>query len=258
MQTAFDHNFFKHLNDSRIKEGLPASTAFSLVGKLMAFSPFKAIVFIFEWITGFILALPVPLYSTVVYLIITHLPGLPSFAGMYLRSIYYRRKLKRMESNVLIDHNVFFAFPDTVELSAFSYIDKNVTIMSKTCKIGRRVHLAPGVFVSGGGHFEIEDYACIATGSKIITSTEVLQDGARCSGPMADPQQRNVFRSQVLIKKDAFIGANVTVLPGVTVEQGSVAAAGITLTKDTEPWGIYLGSRATKVKVREQVKWEDN
>ena len=130
--------------------------------------------------------------------------------------------------------------------------------MSRTSKVGRRVHIAPRVFVSGGGDFEIEDYACIATNSNIITSTEVLKDGARCSGPMVSADQRNVLRGKVLIKKDAFIGANVTILPDVTVAQGSIAAAGITLAKSTEPWGIYLGARTQKLAVREPVMWPDN
>ena len=83
----------------------------------------------------------------------------------------------------------------------------------------------------------LQDYECIATNSNIITSTEVLKDGARCSGPMVSAKQRNVLRSQVRILKDAFIGANVTILPGVTVAQGSVIGAGVTLAKDPEPWG---------------------
>ena len=205
-----------------------------------------------------VLCLPIPVYSWLVYFWVTNSRGLPHFFGMYLRGLYYRGKLGRMESNVFIDQGVFFAFPKTVELSEFSYIDKNVIIMSKTTRVGRRVHIAPRVFVSGGGDFEIEDYACIATNSNIITSTEVLKNGARCSGPMVSADQRNVLRSRVRILKDAFIGANVTILPGVKVEVGSVAGAGITLAKDTEPWGIYVGMRAERRSSRDPVRWEDD
>jgi acetyltransferase-like isoleucine patch superfamily enzyme len=144
------------------------------------------------------------------------------------------------------------------ELKEFSYIDKNVIIMSRTAKVGRRVHIAPRVFVSGGGDFEIEDYACIATNSNIITSTEILKDGTRCSGPMVSAAQRNVHRGKVLIKKDAFIGANATLLPGVTVAEGSVAGAGVTIAKDTMSWGIYVGAKTQQLGQREPVKWPDD
>lgn len=175
---------------------------------------------------------------------------------MYLRGLYYRRKLGRMASNVFIDQGVFFAFPRGVERAELSFIDKNVIIMSKTAKVGRRVHIAPRVFVSGGGDFEIADYACIVTNSNIITSTEVLKDGARCSGPMVPVHQRNVLRSRVRIERDAFIGANVTILPGLTVAQGSVAGAGVTLARDTDPWGIYVGPKAERKADRQPVRWE--
>ena len=75
---------------------------------------------------------------------------------------------------------------------------------------------------------------------------------------MVSAKQRNVLRSQVRILKDAFIGANVTILPGVTVAQGSVIGAGVTLAKDTEPWGIYVCPRATLIAQREPVIWEDD
>lgn len=178
--------------------------------------------------------------------------------GMYLRALYYRGRLGKMESNVFIDQNVFFAHPKSVELKEFSYLDKGVIVMSKTAVVGRRVHIAANVFISGGGDFEIEDYACIATSSNIITSTEIIRSGARCSGPMASIDQRNILRGKVLIKKDAFVGANVTILPDVVVGEGSVAAAGITISKSTEPWKIYIGQKAQAISERERVNWPEN
>lgn len=122
----------------------------------------------------------------------------------------------------------------------------------------RRVHIAPRVIVTGGGQFEIEDYAGVSSGATIITSSEVLKDGARCCGPMVDPAQRNVLRGRVVIEKDAFIGANATILPNVTIGRGSVAGADATIRKSTEPWTIHAGPRAQKIGMREPVKWEDD
>lgn len=258
MKLAFDHRFFAHVNESSRKEKGRASRVMELAEAMLKRSWVVFPLAIIENLTGKILTLPIPIYSSLVYATITGMRGLPHFGGMYFRALYYREKLGKMEPNVLIDQNVFFAYPNGIELSEFSYIDKNVTIMSLTAKVGRRVHIAPRVFVSGGGNFEIEDYACIATGSNIITSTEILKDGARCSGPMVSADQRNVFRGKVTIRKDAFIGPNVTLLPGVTISQGSVVGAGVTIAKPTEEWGIYVGARAEKISSREPVKWPDN
>lgn len=258
MKLVFNHLLLRHINESAVKERGRASGALLKAEVLLSKGWVAGPLGVLEYIASFLLTLPIPVYSSVVFAIVTQARGLPHYSGMYLRALYYRKKLGLMEPNVFIDQNVFFAHPETVELKEFSYIDKGVIIMSKTAKVGRRVHIAPRVFVSGGGDFEIEDYACIATNSSIITSTEVLKNGARCSGPMVSASQRNVFRGKVHIKKDAFIGANVTILPGVTVEQGSVAAAGITLSKATEPWGIYLGAKTQKLASREPVAWPDD
>ena len=113
------------------------------------------------------------------------------------------------------------------------------------------------VYSSVVGGLRDEDYACIATGSSIITSTEVLKDGARCSGPIVSADQRNVFRGKVTIKKDAFIGPHVTASSGVT--GGEVrGGAGVTIAKNTDEWGIYVGARAEKISSRAPVKWPDN
>lgn len=258
MKLVFDHRMFRHINESARKEQGHTSRAMELAESMLQRRWVVWFLGIFEHAAGFILALPIPLYSSVVYGLITGMRGLPHFWGMYARALYYRNKLGLMECNVFIDQGVFFAYPKRVMLKEFSYIDKNVIIMSRTAKVGRRVHIAPRVFVSGGGDFEIEDYACIATNSNIITSTEVIKDGTRCSGPMVSAVQRNVFRGKVLVKKDAFIGVNATLLPGVTIAEGSVAGAGVTIAKDTKPWGIYVGAKAQLLSQRDPVIWPEN
>ena len=96
------------------------------------------------------------------------------------------------------------------------------------------------------------------TGADLLLTLPIIKDGTRCSGPMVSADQRNVFRGKVLIKKDAFIGVNVTLLPGVTVAEGAVAGAGVTIAKNTDPWGIYVGAKAQQLGQRDPVKWPDN
>ncbi|MBR1536811.1 MAG: hypothetical protein IJ630_07725 [Treponema sp.] len=47
-----------------------------------------------------------------------------------------------------------------------------------------------------------------------------------------------------------WIGANVTILDGVTVASGCVLAAGSVVTKSTEPNGVYAGVPARRIKER--------
>lgn len=255
---AFDHNMLAHINDGRIAEGRQASALIALAGKFLR-HPFIYVPLGFiEKVLGVFLALQIPLYSSLVHSWISNSRGLPYFFGMYLRALYYRRVLGLMESNVFIDEGVIFSHPKGVILREFSYVDKKSMLLCQRVSVGRRVHIAPNVLVSGGGTLEIEDYACVATGTSIITSTEVLKDGARCSGPMVAPSQRNVVRGHVQIEKDAFIGPHVVILPNIVVKQGSVIAAGVTVAKNTEPWGIYVGEKGKKISYRDPVKYPDN
>ena len=70
----------------------------------------------------------------------------------------------------------------------------------------------------------------------------------------------------VQIGNDVWIGHNACVLPGVTVGNGAVCAAGAVVTKDVEPYAIVAGVPAKKIKMRfdgelirriEACKWWD-
>lgn len=54
----------------------------------------------------------------------------------------------------------------------------------------------------------------------------------------------------VIINDDVWIVANVTILKGVKIGEGSVIAAGSVVTKDVEPYCIYGGVPAKKLKHR--------
>lgn len=54
----------------------------------------------------------------------------------------------------------------------------------------------------------------------------------------------------VIIQDGVWISSNVTILKGVTVGEGAVIAAGAVVTKDVEPYTIYAGIPAKKIKNR--------
>jgi galactoside O-acetyltransferase len=52
----------------------------------------------------------------------------------------------------------------------------------------------------------------------------------------------------------AGLGTNVVVMPNVTIGEGSVVGACSLVTKDTEPWTVYVGVPARAVKIRPREK----
>lgn len=52
----------------------------------------------------------------------------------------------------------------------------------------------------------------------------------------------------VYIEDEAWIGANVVILPGVTIGRCCVIGAGSVVNSDTEPYSVYAGTPARKIR----------
>ncbi|WP_377161567.1 acyltransferase [Mucilaginibacter terrae] len=53
-----------------------------------------------------------------------------------------------------------------------------------------------------------------------------------------------------IIEDDVWVGYGTTIMSGVTIKTGSIIAAGSVVTKDVEPFSIYAGVPAKKIKNR--------
>ncbi|SHJ49384.1 maltose O-acetyltransferase [Hathewaya proteolytica DSM 3090] len=57
-----------------------------------------------------------------------------------------------------------------------------------------------------------------------------------------------IKNEKIIIEDEVWIGANVTILPGVIIKKGCIIGAGSVVTKNTEPYYIYVGVPARKLK----------
>ena len=63
-------------------------------------------------------------------------------------------------------------------------------------------------------------------------------------------KQRNGGMYACNIGNDVWIGDEVTIIGGVSIADGTVIGAGAVVTKDTDPYGIYVGVPAKKIGTR--------
>lgn len=132
-------------------------------------------------------------------------------------------------------------------------------------RVGRRVVFYPGVWIAPGRNLVLGDDVDLAVGV-IVTTSGGVEIGARTlvgyraqilSANHVIPEGRGrIFdsghdRQRVLIGADAWIGAAAIILPGVTVGEGAVVAAGSVVTRDVEPFTIVAGVPARLVRHRE-------
>ena len=108
------------------------------------------------------------------------------------------------------------------KIDAFVYIESGV-------KIGNNVKIRPFVFIPEG--VEIEDNVFIGPGV-IFTNDKY-------------PRVKGKWRLlKTLVKKGASIGAGAVILPGITIGETAIVAAGSVVTKDVPPNAIVAGNPA--------------
>lgn len=190
-------------------------------------------------------------------LLITHMPG-P--LGYGIRRFLYQLSLGSVGKSCLFDVGLRVVGHDAIHVGEYTWLDAycSLNAMFGPLRIGKRVHMAPGVIVHAGEEgIEIGDYVAIGANTQIWGHSEVAKDGKRMSGPMIPWRYKAYGSAQVVISKDAFLGAGSIILPGITVGEGAVVGAGSIPTRDVPPWRIVFGAPARVVGKRAPVTVPD-
>jgi acetyltransferase-like isoleucine patch superfamily enzyme len=66
--------------------------------------------------------------------------------------------------------------------------------------------------------------------------------------PLDPAQRKSTYSRPIVIRRNAWIGANATVMPGITIGENAVVAAGAVVTKDVAANTIVAGVPARAVK----------
>lgn len=111
-------------------------------------------------------------------------------------------------------------------------------LRSKGAQIGQRVGIFSDIIGPETYLILIEDDVTIATGVKIITHDNAI------SKPC--PEFTDLF-GRVTVKKNSFVGAYSVLLPGVTIGEDAIVAAGSVVTKSIPPGEIWGGVPAKKI-----------
>lgn len=152
-----------------------------------------------------------------------------------------------------------------------SYVDEGAEIGDGT-KIWHFCHVMSGAKIgkncSLGQNVNVGGKAIIGDGVKIqnnvsVYDNVVLEDDVFCGpscvftnviNPRAFVERKHEYK-QTVIKKGASIGANATIVCGVTVGEYALIGAGSVVTKDVPAYALVYGSPA---RVRGKVDKEGN
>ena len=112
-------------------------------------------------------------------------------------------------------------------------------------RVGDDVDFALEVLVTTGGGVTIGDRTLIGYRAQILSSNHRIPPGR---GPIFGAGHES---APVTIGSDVWIGAHAIVLPGATVGEGAVIAAGSIVTGDVPAYHLVAGVPARTLRVRE-------
>lgn len=103
-------------------------------------------------------------------------------------------------------------------------------------RLGKRVFINTGAVFTDLGGITLEDDVLIAPRVTLLTVNH----------PENPADRRGLILKPVTIKKNAWIGAGATILPGVTVGENAIVAAGAVVSRDV-PANTVVGGIPAKV-----------
>ena len=141
-----------------------------------------------------------------------------------------------------------------------SYVDKNVVIgkgtkiwhfshiqsgseIGKNCSVGQNVNIGNNVKI--GNHVKIQNNVSVYEGVE-------LEDYVFCGPSMVFtnikvprsefPQRGSNYYQKTLVKKSASIGANATIVCGVTIGEYAMVGSGAVVTKEIPDYALIVGN----------------
>lgn len=171
--------------------------------------------------------------------------------GFYSKSELDKFGFLKIGDNVLISDKTSIYNAKKISIGSNVRVD-DFTILSAGedgIVIGNNVHIACYVSLIGKAKIIIEDYVGISSKTAIYSSSDDYS-GDYLTGPTISDEFKNVDHRKVILKSHVIIGAQCVILPGVIINEGTAIGSFSLVTKDVEPWGIYVGTPLKFLKKR--------
>lgn len=148
----------------------------------------------------------------------------------------------QLESNVRIETRA----GGSITIGKDCYLSEGVQIITwgGEVEIGDNCTLNPYTIVYGQGGTKIGNGVRIAAHCVIVPSNHIFADTEL---PI---YKQGLTMEGITIEDDVWLGSGVKILDGVNVGRGCVVGANSVVTKVLEPYGVYVGVPAKKLKSR--------
>ena len=155
----------------------------------------------------------------------------------------------RLGSHVRISDRASIYNPELMDIGDHVRID-DFCVVSGKVTLGRNVHIAVFCNVAGGElGITFEDFSGLAYGCHVFTQSDDYS-GRTLTNPTVPDQYKKETKAPIVVGRHSIVGTCSVILPGVVLGEGTAVGAMSMVTKSTEPWFMYFGIPAKKLKVR--------
>jgi galactoside O-acetyltransferase len=137
-----------------------------------------------------------------------------------------------------------------ISIGDFVRIDDFVVIsVQSQSNIGNHVHIGAMSLISSGLGVDFGEYSTFSSRVSAYGQSDDYS-GNSLTNPMVEDSLRGVERSRLVVGEHVIVGAGSVILPHGSLAEG-VAVGALSLVKyPTDPWGIYAGIPANRIKNR--------
>lgn len=156
---------------------------------------------------------------------------------MKIRDLY----LNLLASNIFIHRKLRYILYRIYGLKInTANISPRCFIGGKNLIVGKGTFINYNCFFDTSDKIEIGENCSVGFKNTFITSTHKIGE--------TNKRALDGYSKPILIKDGCWIGANSTILPGVTIGKGCIIGAGSVVVKDCEENCLYAGNPAKKIK----------
>ncbi|MCB1918822.1 MAG: acyltransferase [Candidatus Competibacteraceae bacterium] len=155
----------------------------------------------------------------------------------------------KLGRNVQVSTRAVFYEPHLIELGDQVRID-DFCVISGRVTLGRNVLITVFCNVAGGqAGVSIGDFSGLAYGCHVFAQSEDFS-GRYLNNSTLPRDLRWETKKPVHIGRHCNVGTHCVIVPGVTLADGTAVYAQSLVTKSTQPWSIYFGVPARRIKDR--------
>ncbi len=154
--------------------------------------------------------------------------------------------------NVRIAKNCSIIGAENISIGDNVRIDGYCTLVAVgtgSIQLGSYIHIGGYCALLAGEGIVMEDFSGLSWNVQIYTKSDDFS-GKYMTNPTVPAKYTNVKGGRVTLGRHCIVGASSIILPKATLGDGVAVGALSMVTKSLEPWGIYSGIPAKRIKDR--------